>query len=695
MSRQDRSEPRSIRIGDVVAQFEPMLRRLVGDQVTLAIHNAESPSVLADPVHIEQVLMNLAVNGRDAMPTGGRLTIETHPVSFDDADDAPARGLAPGTYVELAVTDTGTGMDTETQKQIFDPFFTTKAVGKGTGLGLSIVHSIVQQMGGAVTVYSEIGHGTSMRVFVPISTNTGDDDRPRAVAPVEIPAATILVIDDQDDVRRVAARILRGAGCTVLEASSGAEARRLAVSYDGRIDLVLCDVILVDTRGDQLIAQLRGLRPHIRSMLMSGYPAGALSPDGDGPPLELLSKPFGPASLRAAIARALEGWSAPTPDELVPAADERVRVLLADDDEQLRNAIARSLRRSKFEVVEVGTGHAAAAEVQRKQFDAIVSDVNMPDGTGLDLMRSVRRIDLDVPFILLSGDPDVKTATTAIEYGAFRFLVKPLDLDELAKITRHAARVHGLARLRREAFSIGGARPGAIDRAGLEVRFDLALDRLWMAYQPIVDAKSGNLYGLEALLRSEEPSMANPQALLEAATHIDCLPKLGRKIRALSAAALAPRSEVLFVNLHPDDLLDSELVADETPLAQMASRVILEVTERAALSPSPLLAERLARLRTLGYRIAVDDIGAGYSGLASFAELAPEVVKIDMSLVRGVHLSTLKQRTIAAICRLCRESGTLVVCEGVETGEERDCVVTLGCDLLQGYLLGKPTRDLP
>jgi DNA-binding NtrC family response regulator/EAL domain-containing protein (putative c-di-GMP-specific phosphodiesterase class I) len=695
MSRHHPSEPRSIRIGDVVEQFQPMLRRLVRDQVTLTIHNADAPAVLADPVQIEQVLMNLAVNGRDAMPNGGRLTIGVSPVAFDDPDDARIRGLAPGTYVELAVTDTGCGMDAETQKRIFEPFFTTKAVGNGTGLGLAIVHGIVQQAGGAITVYSEVGRGTSVRVFVPVSTRSVDEDRPKPIAPTEIPAATILIVDDNDDVRGVAARILRGAGCTVLEASSGAESRRLAVSYDGRIDLVLCDVILSDVRGEQLVAQLRGLRPNIRSVLMSGYPAGALSSVAEGA-LEMLNKPFGTASLRAAIARGLEGWRAPTREEPVSAAaEDRVRVLLAEDDEPLRKLIVRSLRRSKFEVVEAGSGKAAAAAVQGQQFDVIVSDINMPDGTGLDLMRSVRRVDLDVPFILLSGDPDVKTATKAIEYGAFRFLIKPLDLDVLAKLFRHAARVHGLARLRREAFSIGGTRPGAIDRAGLEVRFELALDNLWMAYQPIVDAKTGGLYGLEALLRSEEPSMASPQALIGAATQIDGLPKLGRKIRALSAAALASRREVLFVNLHPDDLLDAELVDADSPLAQMASRVILEVTERAALPTSPLLAERIARLRTLGYRLAVDDIGAGYSGLASFAELVPEVVKIDMSLVRGVHLSTLKQRTIAAISRLCRESGTLVVCEGVETAEERDCVVFLGCDLLQGYLFGKPTRELP
>ena len=158
---------------------------------------------------------------------------------------------------------------------------------------------------------------------------------------------------------------------------------------------------------------------------MSGYPAGALTPVGEGP-LELLIKPFGPASLRAAIARALEGWCSPE-CRRAGGRGRRANVgLLAEDDEHLRTVIARSLRRSKLGVVEVGSGHAAAAAVQRRPFDAIVSDVNMPDGTGLDLMRSVRRVDLDVPIILLSGDPDVKTATSAIEYGEFRFLVKPL-----------------------------------------------------------------------------------------------------------------------------------------------------------------------------------------------------------------------------------------------------------------------------
>ncbi|HEX2163602.1 MAG TPA: EAL domain-containing protein, partial [Thermoanaerobaculia bacterium] len=234
--------------------------------------------------------------------------------------------------------------------------------------------------------------------------------------------------------------------------------------------------------------------------------------------------------------------------------------------------------------------------------------------------------------------------------------------------------------------------------AGLEVRFDRALDELWMAYQPIVEAHSGVLFGAEALMRSREPSMASPSALLDAATLLGRLPRLGRRVRELAAADLAgaPSDHLhLFVNLHPSDLLDADLVRETAPLTALAPRVVLEVTERAALEESEAVRQRLARLRELGFRLAVDDIGAGYSGLKSFTELAPEWVKIDMSLVRQVHRSARRQRTIAALCRLCHENGCLVVGEGVETVDERDTLVELGCDLIQGFLIGRPDAYLP
>jgi EAL domain-containing protein (putative c-di-GMP-specific phosphodiesterase class I) len=340
---------------------------------------------------------------------------------------------------------------------------------------------------------------------------------------------------------------------------------------------------------------------------------------------------------------------------------------------------------------------AATAELEAGTFDVIVSDVHMPDGDGLHLIRSVRRIDLDIPVVLMTGVPDVSTAAAAVEYGAFRYLTKPVDVMELAEIVRHAARAHALARLRRKALTVSGAPAGAADRAGLEVRFEQAIDQLWMAFQPIFDARTHALFGVEALLRSSEPSMPGPQHVLDAATQLGHLAMLGRRVRALSARAVASRNHgmALFVNLHPEDLEDVDLIARDAPLTELAPRVILEITERASLTSSPELSARLARLRTLGFRIAVDDIGAGYSGLTSFTELMPEIVKIDMSLIRNVHQSAVKQQTIRALCNLCHEVGCLVVGEGVETKDENDCIVDLGCDLVQGYLLGRPSRELP
>ncbi len=697
LSRHGIATPRSVQLDQVVVGFVPMLRRALGSQIALVVHRADAPPVLADPGQLEQILMNLAVNARDAMPDGGRLTIETRTT---DLADAAVGTLPAGTYVVLAVTDTGCGMDADTQRRLFEPFFTTKEVGKGTGLGLSIVHGIVAQAGGAISVYSEPDHGTAFRIHLPVATRTVLAPVAEVFAlPRPLPPMTVLVVDDDLAVRGVAARILQDAGARVLEAASADECRRVVVSHEGVIDLVLLDVILPDGRGDRLADQLRELRPAMRVVLASGYPAGALSPSGAAPP-ELLTKPYTPTDLRAAVARAIEGapGQEPTGGAVpVPAARVGPRVLLAEDDPILRGVVARVLRRADCEVVETDGGVGAIEQLDSARFDVVLSDVHMPGGGGMEVLRGVRRIDLDVPVILMSGMPSVGIASQALEYGAFRYLTKPLDFDGLGKLVHHAARTHAMARLRREAYAMRGGHAGAVDRAGLEVRFTQAMGDMWMDFQPIVEAATGRLYGVEALLRSNEPSLPGPQQVLDAAAELGTLALLGRRVRTLAAAAFGPRLDglQLFVNLHPDDLLDIDLVDLGAPLTPMAARVILEVTERASLASSTELTRRVERLRELGFRIAIDDIGAGYSGLTSFAELVPEVVKIDMTLVRGVHLSALKQRTIAALCKLCHEGNCLVVGEGVETLEERDCLIALGCDLLQGYLIARPSRALP
>lgn len=215
-----------------------------------------------------------------------------------------------------------------------------------------------------------------------------------------------------------------------------------------------------------------------------------------------------------------------------------------------------------------------------------------------------------------------------------------------------------------------------------------------MAFQPIVSAADRQVFAYEALLRSEEPTLPHPGAEIDAAQRLGQLPRLGRATRKSAAEAFAasPPACLLFLNLHPEDLLDDSLFAETGDLASMADRVVLEVTERSSLDLIPDVRDRVARLRAIGYRIAVDDLGAGYAGLASFVQMEPDFVKLDMSLIRGLHQSTLKRRLVRSMTSLCQEMGLGVVAEGVETPEERDSLVDLGLDLLQGFHFSKPAR---
>jgi EAL domain-containing protein (putative c-di-GMP-specific phosphodiesterase class I) len=231
----------------------------------------------------------------------------------------------------------------------------------------------------------------------------------------------------------------------------------------------------------------------------------------------------------------------------------------------------------------------------------------------------------------------------------------------------------------------------------LEASFRRALDSLWIAYQPIVCAQSSTVFGYEALLRSTEPSLPHPGAVLDAAERLGQLDVLGRIIRDRAAEPITaqPESRTLFVNLHTDDLLDPTLLSPDAPLSRIAKRVVLEITERASLDRVKDLRSRIAELREMGFRVAVDDLGAGYAGLTSFALLEPEIVKLDMTLVRDVHLSATKQKLIRSMTALCKDMGMLVVGEDIETAEERDTLISLGCDLLQGYLFAKPGKPFP
>lgn len=371
------------------------------------------------------------------------------------------------------------------------------------------------------------------------------------------------------------------------------------------------------------------------------------------------------------------------------------RVLLVDDDDAVRTAYARVLRAAAFDVRPAADGPSALGLLSSSAFDAVVSDISMPGMDGVQLLREVRRRDRDLPVILMTGMPTLESATSAIDYGVMKYLMKPVEASVLAESVQRAVRLHQLGVAKREALLALGTMTGeGSDRAGLETSFERALGSLWIAFQPIVSAADRGVFGYEALLRSDEPALPHPGSVLDAAERLNELERLGKTVRerAVKELAGAQPTHVLFLNLHPEDLLDDSLFSEQSELTPHAPRIVLELTERASIDRVPDVRERVARLRALGYRIAIDDLGAGYAGLASFVQLEPDFVKLDMSLIRGLHQSSLKRRLVRSMTSLCQQMGLGVVAEGVESVEERDTLVELGLDLLQGYHFAKPAR---
>ena len=385
---------------------------------------------------------------------------------------------------------------------------------------------------------------------------------------------------------------------------------------------------------------------------------------------------------------------APAPLSAVQDRNEKGRVLLVDDESALLEVWSEILTDAGWTVETASNGVKALELLLRSAFDTILTDIDMPGLDGLQLLRAIRTRDLDVPVVLMTGNPRTETAIEAIEQGALRYLVKPVSAASLTDAVEAAVRLHRIARLKREALAyLGGesALPG--DLAGLEEAFVRALQGLWIAYQPIVRS-DGTIFGHEALMRSDLKALPHPGAMFDAAERLGRVHDLGRAIRVRAAASIDdPAGPSLFVNVHALELIDTDLYASSAPLSARARTVVLEVTERSSFERVPELRARIKVLRELGYRIAVDDLGAGYAGLTSFAALEPEVVKLDMALVRGVDHEPIKRRLVGSMARLCRDLGILVVAEGVETPAERDVLVDLGCDLLQGYLFGRPARE--
>jgi hypothetical protein len=415
-SRKQVLQPRLLDLNRVVADMRPMLARLVGEDVEVCVElHPEATTICADPHQLEQVLMNLAVNSRDAMPQGGKLSIETAVVEWREDQPLSHPRAHPGSYVMLGVTDTGVGMNEETRQHIFEPFFTTKEVGKGTGLGLSMIQGIVEQSGGYIEVFSAPECGTTFRIYLPrVEDAPAEAGKPEAV-PAIGGEQTVLVVEDQAEVRKYAAAALQAYGYRVIQAENAGAALLLCELGRERIDLVLTDVVMPNMSGRELADRLAKHWPGIKVLFMSGYTDDTIMQHGvleEG--AMFIQKPFSPDQLAMKVR------------EVLVMSDQAPRLLVADDETAVRNLLRTVLENDGYEVLEAADGKQVLKEVRAGRVDLVIMDLVMPEQEGLETIRILRKEVPGMGIIAMSGAFGGQFLETARLLGADAVLSKPV-----------------------------------------------------------------------------------------------------------------------------------------------------------------------------------------------------------------------------------------------------------------------------
>ncbi len=399
-----------------------------------------------------------------------------------------------------------------------------------------------------------------------------------------------------------------------------------------------------------------------------------------------------------------------------PVRPRTASVLLIEDDEAVARSMARLITTEGYKVVQASTSAAAVESFRAGSFDAVISDLHLPGASGVDVLNIMRAYDPDVPVVLVSGDPDMKSAIEAVSLGVLEYIVKPASKEVLRAVLQRASEARRLALLRREATptapppsstrvstvppSSSDPSPYRSSSASTTDLFERAMATAFVELEPVVDARHRTVIGYEAKLQSREEMLATQQSLVVTAERLGRLEELRRRARDLAVRSFvgAPSLATLFIDVHTSDLLDGDLFAPDTPLSRIADRVVLQVRARGATLELEDLAARISVLRFLGHRIAIADLDGGRARLAQIADLSPEFVKLDADLVRGLDGSGSRQRLVTALVSMCRALGAATIAEGVTSAEERDALLEAGCDLVEGPLLSRlagSTRRTP
>lgn len=437
--------PKVINLGRLVREMDHLIRRSLGEAIEIdTIVGGGLWNTLVDPSNVENALLNLAINARDAMDGRGRLTIELGNAFLDDHYARNAFDVEAGQYVMLAVSDTGSGMPPEVLARAFDPFFTTKPEGKGTGLGLSMVYGFVKQSGGHINIYSEVGSGTTVRIYLPRSMEAEDLLTEDIGGEVTGGSETVLVVEDDEAVREITVHILADLGYKVLKARDADSA--LAIIESGvAIDLLFTDVVMPGRlKSSELARKARERRPEIEVLFTSGYTENSIVHGGRlDPGVNLLSKPYARETLarkiRSLLDKARERAGQTPADVSAGAAamttekSSAIRVLFCEDEALIRISTADYLSDFGFSVVEAGNGREALAAIDGGAIDILVTDVHLPDMNGLDLIRRIRETQPTLPVIFATGDMHVP-GSEGLEHASL--ITKPYDYDLLAKRIR-------------------------------------------------------------------------------------------------------------------------------------------------------------------------------------------------------------------------------------------------------------------
>ena len=372
------------------------------------------------------------------------------------------------------------------------------------------------------------------------------------------------------------------------------------------------------------------------------------------------------------------------------------RVLVIDDEPAVLRVLGLLLQRNGFAVDSAADASEGLKQLETNSYHCVLSDIIMPGLSGLDFLRELRRHDLDVPVILMTAGPTLDSALDAIEYGAQSYLLKPVEPEALVQAVGRAAALGEMARAKRTALAKTSteALPYG-DRATLEAVLKRAFDTIRVVFQPIVSMREERLVAYEALMRCDETLFASYKVLLAAADRIGWRTTLSRTIyqRIAQACSELPEGALLFVNIHPHDAQEGLIMGGDAPLEPIARQVVLEVSEHAPADQLDGLAAQAPKLRSAGFRIAIDDLGTGPSGLSTFGRLTPEFTKLDRSMLAGLDTDPKKEKIVRAMYAMCAVLGVPIIAEGVETPGERQALIALGADLAQGNEFGAPANS--